>query len=73
MGMPLVINGDDPLFQREWANTIKGCQMKMITTIQRHLGHTTKAANVQIREETDNQWSTTKRMTIIVIMLHLLD
>ena len=50
---PLVVNGNDPNFQKEWSEAIAESQTKLITTLQRHLSKTARAANLKIRELTE--------------------
>ena len=50
---PLVVNGNNPLFQREWSEVIAESLTKLIATLQRHFSRTARAANLKIRELTE--------------------
>ena len=47
----LVVNGGDPLFQKEWSEAIAESQTKLITTLQRHLMRTVRAANLSMHSD----------------------
>ena len=49
----MVINQNDPTFQREWSEAWDTSQSTLINTIIRHLNRTARAANFKIRESTE--------------------
>ena len=50
---PMVINQNDPIFQKEWLEALDISQTTLIDTIKHHLNRTARAANIKIRENTE--------------------
>ena len=49
----MVINQNDPTFQREWSEALDTSQSTLINTIIRHLNRTARADNLKIRGNTE--------------------
>ena len=45
----MVVNSNEPIFQREWTEVVKSSQTTLIKTITTHLGRTARVANQKIR------------------------